>query len=170
MERWTEDEFRRVARVTRISERTLDACKDVLVDGMTGIAAAEKHKIFAAQISRAITTLRDKQTKMIEFASASKESDEMLQYLATEVAKALHGQDFQCSLAKPGQAYEGPVVVQSKGYLVQKVGLSGVLHDVARFSALPALHENLRIVYDKEGGLAQVGPVLTQEKDKGPER
>lgn len=170
MERWTEDEFRRVALNTRISARTLVACKDVLVEGMSGIAAAEKHKMFAPQISRAITTLRDKQAKMFEFASVSKGADEMLQYMATEVAKALHGQDFQCALAQPGQAYEGPVVVQSKGYLVQKVGRLGVLHDLARFSALPPLHENLRIAYDNEGGLAKVEQVLTQVKGKGPAR
>ncbi|AMR78048.1 KfrB domain-containing protein [Cupriavidus nantongensis] len=170
MEGWTEDEFRRVARNTRISKRTLEACKDVLVDGLSGIAAAEKHKMFAPQISRAITTLREKQAEMMEFAAVCKDADEMLQYMATEVAKALYGQDFQCALAQPGQLYEGPLVVQSKGYLVQKVGRIGILHDVSRFEDIPPLHADLRIAYDKAGGLAKVSAVQAQEKGKGPER
>lgn len=170
MERWTEDEFRRVALNTRISKRTLEACKDVLVDGLSGIAAADKHKMFAPQISRAITTLREKQAEMMEFASVSKDANEMLRYMTTEIAKGIYGQDFQCALAQPGQAYEGPLVIQSKGYLVQKVGRIGVLHDLARFNDLPPLHANLRITYDQEGGLAKVGPAETQERGKGPER
>jgi len=171
MERWTEDEFRRVALNTRISKRTLDACKDVLVDGLSGVAAADKHKMFAPQISRAITTLREKQAEMMEFASVSKDADEMRQYVATEVARTLYGQDFQCALAQPGQAYEGPLVVQSTGYLVQKVGRIGILHDQVRFSNdPPPLHTDLRIAYDKNGGLAKIGPVQVQEKGKGPER
>ncbi|RWA45621.1 hypothetical protein AU476_00895 [Cupriavidus sp. UYMSc13B] len=171
MERWTEDEFRRVALNTRISKRTLDACKDVLVDGLSGVAAADKHKMFAPQISRAITTLREKQAEMMEFASVSKDADVMRQYVAAEVAKSLYGQHFQCALAQPGQAYEGPLVVQSTGYFVQKVGRNGVLHDMARFNNdLPPLQADLRIAYDKDGGLAKVSPVKVPDKGKGPER
>jgi hypothetical protein len=170
MERWTEDEFRRVANNTRISERTLDACKDVLVEGISGVAAAEKHKMFAPQISRALTTLRDKQAKMMESASVSKEADQMQQYIATGIARSLVGKDFQCALAQPGQAYDGPLIGQSEAYLIQKVGRQGVLHDLARFSEHPPLQQNLRIAYDKAGGLAKVGPVPTLQVSKGPER
>lgn len=171
MERWTEDEFRRIALDTRISERTLDACRDVLVGGMLGVDAANKHKMFPSQISRALTTLREKHAEVIEISSVSKESDEMLQYVASEVAKALQGKDFQCVLAEAGQTYDGQVIAQSKGYLVQKVGRVGVLHDLARFSKLPPLNEDLRIAYGKAGGLAKVWALLPQqERGKGPER
>lgn len=168
---WTEDEFRRVALDTRISERTLDACKDVLIEGMTGADAADKHKMFASQISRAVATLRDKRAHMVEIASVGKGSDEMLQYVATQVAKALQGKDFQCVLAEPGQKYDGQVIAQSKGYLVQKVGRTGVLHDTARFNKLPPLNEDLRIAYGKAGGMAKVWLLVpAQEKGKGPAR
>lgn len=170
MERWTEDEFRRVANNTRISERTLDACKDVLVEGLTGVAAAEKHKMFTPQISRALSTLRDKQAKLMESASVSKDADQMQQYIATGVARSLMGKDVQCVLAQPGLSYDGPFIGGSQTYLIQKVGRQGVLHDLARFNEHPPLHEPLRIVYDKAGGLAKVGPVLTPQVGKGPER
>lgn len=169
MERWTEDEFRGVALKTRISERTLEACKDVLVDGLSGVAAAEKHKMFPPQISRAIATLREKQAEMMELASGA---DEVLQDMASEAAKTLFGQKFPCALAQPGQTYEGPLVVQSKGYAVQKVGRLGVLHSLESFGRLPLppLRENVRIAYDKDGGLSKVEPVQLPERGKGPER
>ncbi|ART61521.1 hypothetical protein CBP36_21385 (plasmid) [Acidovorax carolinensis] len=170
MDRWTENEFQRVARTTRISTRTLDACKDVLVDGMSNMAAAAKHKMFAPQISRAVTTLREKQAEQMKFASIRKESDEMMQYIASEVARHLFGQEFETTLAQPGCSYEGPVVVQSKGYLVQKVGRGGVLHNVAAFDNLPQLQQTLRIDYDAKGnltGIAQVNPQEKSAKDLG---
>lgn len=154
---------------TRISQRVLDACKDVLVDGMSGVDAAEKHQIFASQISRALTTLRDKQAKVMESASVGKEADAMQQYIASEVARVLVGKDFQCTLAQPGQTYDGPFIGQTSVYAVQKVGRQGVLHDLARFSEHPPLQQNVRIAYDRAGSLS-VGPVPEREKGKGPER
>ena len=73
-------------------------------------------------------------------------------------------------LAQPGQLYEGPIIVQSKGYLVQKVGRTGVLHDLARFTTIPPLNENLQIAYALDGGMARVGAAPAPEKSKGPER
>lgn len=167
MERWTEDEFRRVAHNTRISERTLEACRDVLVDGISGVAAAEKHKMFAPQISRALTTLRDKQAKIMENVSVAKDADQMQQYIATEVARSLVGKDFECILAKPGHAYEGPMIGQTSAYLIQKVGRQGVLHDLTRFVEPPPLKTNLRISYDMEGAFAHVGKPVVQQQVKG---
>lgn len=166
MERWNENEFRRVAQTTRISTRTLDACKDVLVDGMSGTAAAEKHRMFPAHVSRALTTLRDKQADLMKFATVRKDSDEMLQYMASEVAKHLYGQDFESKLAQPGQTYEGPIVVRGKGYLVQKVGRGGILHDIAHFDHIPPLQQDLRIDYDSLGQPTKVAPLDAPEKTR----
>lgn len=155
---------------TRISDRILDACKDVLVEGMSGVDAAEKHQVFASQISRALTNLRDKHAKVMESASVSKDADVMQQYIATELARTLVGKDFQCALAQPGQTYDGPLVGQTAVYVVQKVGRQGVLHDLARFSVHPPLQQNLRIAYDKGSNQATVGPAPEQAKGKGAER
>lgn len=167
MDRWAEDDFLHIARTTRISARTLDACKDVLVEGMTNTAAAEKHKMFAPQISRAVSTLREKQAELLKFATVRKESDEMMQYIASEVAQHLFGREFQTALALPGCRYEGPVVVQSKGYLVQKVGRSGVLHNLAAFDTPPAMNKNLLIDYDARGLLSSVVDVTSPAKAGG---
>ena len=168
MERWSEDELRRVASQTRVSERTLDACRDVLVEGMSGVAAAEKHKMFAAQISRALTTLRDKQTEMGNGVPVGKNSVNIDQYIATEVARALMGQEFECSVAQPGRTYEGTMLAQSKGYFVQKVGRTGVLHPIAAFEQVPAMHQPLTVAYDRDGGKAKVS--VGQQQTPGLER
>lgn len=168
MERWTEDQLRQVASLTRVKERTLDACRDVLVEGMTGIAAAEKHKMFPAQISRALTTLRDKQAEMIEKVTVRNETLNLEQYIASEVGRALVGDDFQCNLAQPGRVYEGNMLALSKGYLVQKVGRTGVLHPVNAFERIPALNQPLTVSYEQANGKATVTEV--QDRSQGIER
>ena len=57
-------------------------------------------------------------------------------------------------------------MVQGKGYLVQKVGRSGVLHDIASFDNIPSLHQNLRIEYDSRGSLSKVSAVEVPAKTK----
>lgn len=166
MDRWTDEEFRRVAQNTRIKDRTLDACQDVLVGGMSGVDAADKHKMFPAQISRAIATLRGKQAELIADPALGTKSSAVSQMVAAETAKALLGQGFESRLAQPGQAYSGPLVIQAAGYLVQNVGRSGVLHDVANFRQIPPLKEDVTIAYGREGGMARVSAI--QPLDKGP--
>ncbi|WP_304350887.1 hypothetical protein [Comamonas testosteroni] len=168
MDRWSEDELRRVAAETRLSARTIDACRDVLVMGMSGVSAAEKHKMFAAQISRSLTTLREKQADMNKPVGLGPESVGLEQYIASEVARALMGQDFECRLAQPGQSYEGPMLAQSKGFLVQKVGRSGILHPVAGFDHIPTMNTPLTVSYEKGSSKAQVS--MSQERSKGIER
>lgn len=168
MERWTEEQLRQVASLTRVKERTLDACRDVLVEGMTGIAAAEKHKMFPAQISRALTSLRDKQAEMIEKVKDRNETLSLEQYIASEVGRALVGNDFHCNLAQPGRVYEGSLLAQSKGYLVQKVGRTGVLHAVNAFDKIPPLNQPLTVSYEQGNGKATVS--MVQDKSQGIDR
>lgn len=168
MDRWSEDELRRVAAETRLSARTIDACRDVLVTGMSGVSVAEKHKMFPAQISRSLTTLRDKQADLNKAVGVGPASVGLEQYIASEVARALMGQDFECRLAQPGQSYEGPMLAQSKGFMVQKVGRSGILHPIAGFVQIPPMNTSLTVSYEKGGSMAQIS--LSQERSKGIER
>ena len=56
MTKWSEAEFDRYAIGTKITERTLDACRDVLVNQVPGVEAARTRKLFPGQVSRAIAT------------------------------------------------------------------------------------------------------------------
>lgn len=168
MERWTEEELRQVASHTRVNARTIDACRDVLVEGMSGIDAAEKHKMFPSHLSRSLTTLREKQAELNERLAVRQETQNLEQYIASEVGRALVGGDFQCSLAQPGHVYEGSMLANAKGYLVQKVGRSGVLHAVSAFDQMPPLNQHLTVTYDRESGKASVSAGL--QKSQGVER
>lgn len=165
MDLWTEHEFRRVAITTRISPRTLEACKAVLVDGVSGQQAASTHKMFASQLSRALTSLREKRAENLKSAAVRENAEELQEFVAAEVGRALYGRDFQSMIAEPGQTYEGPIVAQTSAFLVQKVGRSGVLHDLGKFESIPQLNIDLQIAYGEKGDRAVVSEVRTMTKD-----
>lgn len=55
---WTEDEFKRVAATTQLSSRTLAACHDVLVGGVSIGDAAARHGLITPQVSRGIKIIQ----------------------------------------------------------------------------------------------------------------
>lgn len=57
---WTDDEFQQVAITTNLSIRTLSACRDVLVGGMSCTNSAELHKVLPLQISQGLKLFRNK--------------------------------------------------------------------------------------------------------------
>jgi hypothetical protein len=163
MARWTEDEFQRVAVTTRITPRTLAACKDVLVHGIPGSVAAERHKMFTSQLSRAMSTLKEKHTEVTAVVAVRDDAERLQQYTAVEVGKALFGRAFESKVAEAGQVYEGQIVAQTAAYLIQRVEGHGVLHDLARFASVPPLNVSLRISYPVQQGTARV-----ERLEKGP--
>lgn len=166
MERWTDVEFQRVAHSTRITDRTLAACRDVLVDGVPGVEAAAAHKMFPAAISRAIATLRDKQ-KVLEKSALVKDAvATTLQQQVEEACKIFYGPNFQVAPAEPGKTYSGPVVLINNGLAVQKVGRGGVLHDVGSFTELPPLNVGLSITLPQSGRavVGELPEIAAQDK------
>lgn len=162
MDRWTELEFQRVAHETRIADRTLDACKDVLVNGMSGSDAASKHQMFHSQISRALTTLRDKHAEV----GLRTQSTDLLKHMAQEIAKGVLGPAFSTAMAEPGKTYAGPIVVSTNGYVVQKVGRSGVLHDKGSFEVVPEQGQHVEIEYPTGQDRAVVRAVAEVDRGK----
>lgn len=172
MDRWTEAEFERVADKTRIQARTLEACKDVLVNGMAGTEAASKHQMFQAQISRALTTLRDAHARSGQIKQAVMESPEVARHLAVEIAKGVLGPATVVTPAEPGKSYAGKIAVSTVGYIVQKVGRSAILHDKADLSHIPEQGAHVEIAYGAFSGKAVVtdNPAQGREKRSGIER
>lgn len=152
MDQWSDAEFQRIARNTRLSARTLEACRDVMVTGVPGAEAARTHKMFHAQISRSVKTLRDTQQAMVNSAvEIAIDNDALLKFTVIQIAKKMMGEKFEVRTAAPGETYEGPVLNNSHGFLIQQVGRSGVMHDVGVFSANPPLNIPLKIVYSVDG-------------------
>lgn len=157
MSLWSDAEFQRVALSTRLSARTLAACRDVMVDGVHGADAARTHKMFHAQISRSITALREKQLTMLNSAvEVAVDNDALLKFTVLQIGKKMMGDGFEVRNASPGSTYEGPILSNSHGFLVQKVGRSGVMHDLGAFASPPPLNRPLTIAYSEDGLKATV--------------
>lgn len=164
MSLWSEVEFQRVALTTKLTERTLVACHDVLVDGIPGVQAAARNKIFPAQISRAISTLKDKQLSMVEEAKALNDDSVLLKFTAHQVAKTFMSEYAVIVDAEPGQSYDGRIVAFTPGFLIQKIGRSAVVHDLGKFEETPTLNSAILISYPNNGMKA----VCSQSSLMGP--
>ena len=165
---WSESDFQRVALATKLADRTLSACRDVLVDGVAGVDAAQQWQIFPAQISRSVGILREKHQQMLESAVSLQQDANLLKYTAVQVAKCMMGEKFNVIDAAPGKSYEGPVILNSHGFLVQKVGLSGIAHDLGVFSNVPPLNVPMAIEYPKDGGRPSMVTVEFEERRMNP--
>lgn len=161
---WSEQDFSRVASETRLSARTLAACKDVLVNGLFGSHAADKHKMAAPQVSRGVTQLRAIFEKQAEpsFDLGSGPLIDRVRFAAMEFTKAELGTDTIFKDIGPGGVYSGPILlnvsVNGVGFTVQKVGASVVLHDLSKLDVPAQLEDVLTISYDLEMSKASVKP------------
>ena len=159
MSLWTETELIRVARHTKLATRTLDACREFLIDGITGVEAADKYKIFPATLSRGVRTLEEKRVEMVKSASSNLSDVSLIKFATGMRAKELFGASLNIVDAQPGKTYQGEVVLIDQGFLVQKVGRNGVVHDVGALIAVPALNSRMLISYPKSIGLATVAQI-----------
>jgi len=120
--------------------------------------------MFPAQVSRALTALREKHAASMEVETGRENDAELQARIARYVGKAVMGQGFKSSPAEIGKIYDGPVIAQTAGYLVQKVGRHGVLHDLAKLANVPALNQEVTIVYPENGDKATCVPTQRVEK------
>ncbi len=162
---WTQSEFDRYAFGTKLSDRSLAACKEVLVDGVAGVEAAARHKIFPAQVSRSIALLRNKQAEMLLSAESLKDENALLKYTAAQVAKTMVGASLKIEDAEPGKTYEGPMIVSTHGFVVQKTGRGAAIHDLGNLPRLPEPNVPVSITYPRNGEKATVTD-LAQQKQK----
>jgi len=160
---WTKSEFQLVSKKTRLSSRTLAACEEVLIDGVAGIDAAAKHQIFPSSLSRALGVLNDKREALQNSILKQSSNENILRMTVGEMAKNLLGEDLPIKEAVSGQAYEGPVIVNAHGYVVQKVGRIGVIHDLRNLSGIPPRSIGLSISYEKTGTLGEISVVEKQQ-------
>lgn len=149
---WSELEFQRVAINTRLGESSLNACREVLVKGELGTDVAVRYSIFASQLSRSLGVLRDKQAEMAENFSELIDDRVKLKTMINQVAKAVIGKKVLIIDAEPGKIYIGALVANVSGFVVQKSGLTAIVHDLGRFENVPPLHSMLTIQYPKDRG------------------
>lgn len=171
MGEWTSEEFKRIAVSTKLSDRTLAACHDVLVEGKSGVVAGLDHQMAPAQVSRGLRVLRDRQSELIRSAHNMKIDTNLLKYTAEQIAKNIKGEGFDIKDPQSGRRYEGVPVVNTHGFLVQQVGRSGIIHDLGRLERVPTMNNKVGIEYPAGAGQAKVedlGPALVRRAaDRG---
>jgi hypothetical protein len=162
MKRWTEKEFDSVIEhMPRLAENTVKACREVLVNGLTGAEASRITGVLPPHISRALAKLGVKreelhenllnQAKSLKVMNNAASIDSILRVAAMEAARSIKGQDWIIRQAQPGQTYEGNGVVMTGGYFVQDVGRVGVLHHVHNLNVEPILGKRIEIQYSEQG-------------------
>lgn len=156
MSLWDKTEFDAIAASTRLSDRTIKACAEVLVNGKSGVEAAELHEIFPAAISRGLKTLRERHAELQKQAEIRKDTKDTLKTAVVQSTREMVGDQFVIRDADMGQEYEGVGILKKDGFLVQKVGIGGVIHDLGRLMKVPQEGAYLKISYPKSGGLAEV--------------
>jgi len=171
MGEWTSKEFKRIAVSTKLSDRTLAACHDVLVEGKSGVVAGIDHQMAPAQVSRGLKVLREKQSELIRSAQTLMNGTNLLKFTAEQIAKNIKGEGFDIKDPQSGRRYEGMPVVNTHGFLVQQVGRSGVIHDLGRLERVPPMNNKVGIEYPAGAGQAKVedlGPSLVRRAvDRG---
>lgn len=163
---WPEAEFQRVAISTKLSERTLAACRDVLVHGVAGIDSASTHGLKSSAISRGLGVLRDRREEISKSAGVFLNEGLLLRFAAAEAAKQFAGDGLTIVDAHPGFKYEGKIVAATHGFAVQQQGRFGIMHDLGNLDRIPTINTLLTIDYPIDGSKASVieKPKLVQEQ------
>lgn len=177
---WTEKEFKRVAVQTRLGEKTVAACHDVLVLGTTGAEAAERHGLRPPHVSRGLKVLGEKRTelraldakdvKALKLMEAVHGVTSLLNAAAREAAQSIKGEGWIIRESVPGDTYEGAGVVKVGGFFVQDIGRVGVLHSLQDLASEPMLGKRLEIVYPRTEGKGVVNEIALGLGTRSKER
>lgn len=178
---WTSGAFDRIAKETELSKRTLDACRLVLVEDMTGVDAEAATGVLRAQISRGLKTLREKDVKLqnddlrttmlrlTEYQGAVEVSKAM----AVTEARVLAGEQLSIVDSLPGVSYVGSVLLCTPLHVVQMIGENrAVVHDAGRLERVPVVGAGvMNICYPMEfEKLASVSGVTPTQQGLGKGR
>jgi hypothetical protein len=167
---WSDEDFQRVAVTTKLSSRTLAACRDVLVNGLSGVDSGAKHGLLTPQISRALKQLKTLQSELTASVDLMQDSKIALHDYAVKEAKAAAIGAAVVRDAEPGREYEGPTFLRTPGFIIQKVGRDLVIHDLGKLDCVPGANVNLSIRYPEDGKLASVKIKVQEKNIPGVER
>lgn len=173
--------FEAVAEKTNLGSSTVNALREVLVNGLSNVETFEKHGILAPQISRGLKLFREKEAELAQITKEQKESamienlDDVTKsiYLKQSVMKS---EDVRAAReiignrnvffdAEPGNQYTGAVVYCGQSNIFQKCGNKCIIHDKGNLSKLPKVNSIVNIEYPKDKKLALVVPHIEKEKE-----
>lgn len=154
-----------------MSKSTLTVCADYLVNGTKQKDICQKYGVTEGEISRGVKRLTEAREKILAQSIEFNAGDILAQQSVVLAAKMVEGEGLSVSDAEPGQTYEGSVILNSKGFMIQKTGRSSaVLHDAGKLDKMPAARDYVKIEYLNEGKAAVSYPREVGLEKGGAER
>ncbi|MGC0153549.1 KfrB domain-containing protein [Chromobacterium vaccinii] len=144
------DELNHVTKDLRLSSRTVEAVRRVLVDGEKQVNVARDMDMDRQQVNRAVKRVHDKQREMglldsdplaisAQVTAVEREMDASYT-LAVKKARELKGDSASIRMAEPGHFYIGKGVVRTPQHLVQEVGRNElVVHENRNLERIPSM-------------------------------
>lgn len=151
--------FERLAQEKpKLSAKSLEAARLVMVDGVRPSDAAAKVGILPAQVSRTTRALHEAEAELRETGKLASVSTDLVERnldasytLAVTQLRSQMGDHVVVSAAEPNRTYVGAAMVRTDLHLVQDLGRgSVVVHELAKLDRIPALGQSLEVSYSND--------------------
>lgn len=148
--RLSQEDFDAAIRLTRMSESSIEVARAVLVEGQRQVTVVETSGVTPARVSSIVNKVWDvAQTHLLPAAQISMiEAD-----YAVAVSRArLHsGDDIRIARPENTAKYVGEIIDRTRFHVVQNLGKSVLIHNLAKLDRAPAVNEHVVAQYDDKG-------------------
>ncbi|WP_445267842.1 KfrB domain-containing protein [Trinickia mobilis] len=152
------DVFDRLAKDTKMSPKSLEAARLVMVDGMRPGEAAAKLGLLLPQVSRSTKTLYEKERELRESGQLASPETETVERnlnasytLAVQRAREQAGEETVLSAAEPNKSYLGTAIARTDMHVVQDLGRGQlVIHELAKLQRVPVIGSMFDIKYSED--------------------
>lgn len=160
-----EIEFNQVAGKTRLSNKSREAARLVLVEGKRQVDVCQETGILPSQLSRVLAVLGRENEKTV---SAQSSSDNVLAVSRAEAVKEVRdslGDDILVRNAPENGQSIGKVLLKTAYHLVQDLGREEVMiHELSKIDRLPTVGSSVELIY-KNGFAESKQRTLEKQRD-----
>ena len=151
-------EFEKLARQTLLGERSLQAARMVLVEGMRQSDVCRETGILAQQLSRALKVLEREATENPLVVSRA---------LAVKQLRDLKGDDAVVKTPRANELTVGRIVLKTDHHLVQAIGKDHyMLHQLSCLERVPAVGKRVELRYrDGMASIVESGRELDRSRE-----
>ncbi len=151
------EEFEALVRETRLGERSINAARRVLVDGVKPVRVCEETGLHDQQLSRTIKLLEQRQGMRVVAQQAVMMDNPLAvsRALAVKQLRDMEGDNAEVKVPRLDEKTIGKVLLRTDHHLVQSIGKGTfMLHELARLERVPAVGKSVVLQY--RGGMAQL--------------
>lgn len=164
-----EDEFNQLVCKTRLSAKSKEAARMVLVDGKRQVEVCQETEILPSQLSRVLAVLDRENQSQKALSPQSISSENVLAVSRAEAVKAvrdIRGEDILVKNAPENGQAIGKVLLKTSYHLVQELGRDEVMiHELSKIDRLPTVGSSVELVY--KNGFAEARQRQLQKERGG---